>query len=167
MADIVTVKINGLDELQKKLQEELPKDAKLAMRIALNAGAGDIKRAMQDEAPVEAEGQDAGFLRDHVKVKVKMRRNDLAGYALIGPTTEAYPGREGHQGTVRFKTLTGKRVSFMGKAGQVTASNVARWLELGTRYITPRAWMTKAWERTKQQALNHFIEKLKSALKLS
>jgi hypothetical protein len=40
MSEIVSVKIKGLDELQKKSQEQLPKDAKLALRIALNAGDG-------------------------------------------------------------------------------------------------------------------------------
>ena len=73
MQEIVTVNITGLDEIQKKLEEELPKDARLALRIGLSAGAGDIKNAMVDAAPVEADGENAGFLRDHLKVKTIIR----------------------------------------------------------------------------------------------
>jgi HK97 gp10 family phage protein len=167
MSNEVTVKISGLDELQRKLQEELPKDAKLALRIALNAGGGDIKKAAQAEAPVEADGPDSGFLKDHIKVKVKLRRDELAGSALIGPTNELYPSRVGKQGQVSFKTATGKKISFMSKhAGGVTAAMVGRFLEFGTRHITPRAWLTRAWGASKQQALDHVIAKLKEGLKL-
>ncbi len=160
MSEIVTTKFTGWDELRKKLQEELPKDAKLALRIALSAGAGDIKRAAQEFAPVEDEGPQAGFLRDNVKVKVKLSRNDLAGSAFIGPTTAKYPGDDKgtHKVTIRGKSFTGSSTP--------TAANVGRWLEFGTVNIAARGWLTKAWERTKAQALDHIIDKLKEKLKL-
>lgn len=168
MAEIVTFKMHGWDELQKKLQEELPKDARLALRMALNAGAGDIKRAAEDAAPQEAEGSDAGFLKKHIKTKTTLRRNDLAGSAKIGPTNDLYPGREGKQGKVHFTTAGGKKVTFQSNhAGGVTAAQVGRYLEFGTKHITARGWLSKAWERTKNVALAHVIAKLKAGLKLS
>jgi HK97 gp10 family phage protein len=168
MAGIVTVNIKGLAELQKKLEQELPKDARLALRVALNAGAGDFKNAMVAAAPVESEGENSGFLRDHIKTKVTLRRNDLAGTALVGPTTDAYPGREGKQGHVEFRTVTGKKISFDSKhAGAVTASRVARFLEFGTSKMSQHAFMTPAFESSKESALSHIIAKIKEALKIS
>jgi len=169
MSDIVTVKIKGLDELQKTLQVQLPKDAKLALRIALSAGAGDVKRAMEDDAPVESDGgADSGFLKKNIRTKVTLRRNDLAGTAKIGPTNAVYPGRGGKRGSVSFKTKTGRVINFISNhAGAVTAAAVGRFLEFGTRKMAAHPWMTKAWEASKEKAFNHIIAKLKETLKLS
>jgi HK97 gp10 family phage protein len=167
MPGTVSVKISGLSELQKKLQEELPKDAKLALRIALNAGGSDVKKAMAAIAPVEDGGENSGFLRDHINIKVKMSRGDLAGSAFVGPSTAVYPGKEGKEGQVNFKTAGGKRVSFFSKtAGKVTAARVARFLEFGTRHAGKHPFMTQAWESSKEAALRHIVEKLKSILQL-
>jgi HK97 gp10 family phage protein len=168
MADVVTFEIKGLDEIQKKLQEELPKNARLALRIGLSAGAGDIKNAMVDGAPVEADSENSGFLRDNIKTQIKLRRNDLAGTALVGPTTAVYPGREGAEGRVSFKTAGGKQVTFDSKhAGQVTASRVARFLEFGTSKMSAKPFMTAAFESAKESALAHMIAKMREILKLS
>jgi HK97 gp10 family phage protein len=141
MSNTVTFEIKGLDELQKKLQQEMPDKARKAIRDALRVGGGDILRAAKDAAPVDADGKDAGFLRDNIGVKTKIFKGELAGYALIGPTDATYPGRG------------------------ITAGLVGRWLEFGTKHIAPRAWLTKAYERTKQQALDHIIEKFREILK--
>ena len=168
MSEPFSFEIKGLDALQKKLQEELPKDAKKALRIALSAGAGDVKRAIQDEAPVEEGGENSGFLKDHNKTKIVLRRNELAGTAFVGPTNDVYRGREGKEGQVTVRTRTGKLVTFMSKhAGQTTAAMVGRFLEFGTRKMSKHAWMTPAWESSKQKALDHIVAKLKETLKLS
>ncbi len=159
----VTVKISGLDELQKVLQEKLPADAKKAVRIALSAGGGDVKRAMVANAPVEEGGEHAGFLRDNIRVKTKLFRNDLAGYALVGPTTAVYPDRAGKPGQVTIKGKT----FFSKHAGQVTAARVARFLEFGTSKMSKHPFLTQAFEGSKQTALDHIISKLKEVLKLS
>ena len=167
MADIVSFEIKGLKEIQQALEERLPKEARLAMRIALSAGGGTVKNAMQDEAPVEVEGQDSGFLRDNIKVKTIIRGSGLTGTAIVGATQAAYPGREGSRGRVTLKTATGKVVSFISnKAGQVTAAMVARWLEFGTSKMSAHPFLTQAWEGSKQAALERMIAKLKEGLKL-
>lgn|ERR1700687_2596459 len=168
MSEIVSVKIKGLDELQKKSQEQLPKDAKLALRIALNAGAGDVKRAMEEDAPVEQGGADSGFLRKNIKTKVTLRRNDLAGTARIGPTKAVYPGGGGKRGNVTFKTRTGRVINFISNhAGATKAAMVARFLEFGTRKMAAHPWMTKAWEASKEKAFQQIVAKLKENLKLN
>ncbi len=168
MANVVEFEIKGLAELQKKLEEELPKDARRAMRIALSAGGGTVRDAMKEDAPVEADGENSGFLRDHLKVKTIVRNGGLTGIAIVGATTDPYPGREGTQGRVSFKTRTGKLVSFVSSvAGQVTASKVAQWLELGTSRMSAHPFITRAWESSRQAALDRMIAKLRETLKLS
>lgn len=167
MADIVSVNITGLKELQEALEKELPKDARLAMRIALSAGGGTVKDAMQSGAPVEVAGQNSGFLREHIKVKTIIKNGGLTGKALVGPTRDPYPKREGKLGTVTLRTGSGKIVQFMSKkAGQVTAAMVAKWLEFGTTKMAKHPFLTKAYESSKQDALDRIIRKLKDGLHL-
>jgi HK97 gp10 family phage protein len=168
MADeIVSFEIKGLKEIQQALEERLPKEARLAMRIALSAGGGTVRDAMVDAAPVEVDGQDSGFLRDHLKIKTIIRNGGLTGKALIGATNDAYPGREGSRGRVTLKTATGKVVSFISNtAGKVTAARVAKWLEFGTSKMSSHPFMTRAWEASRQAALDRMIAKLKETLHL-
>src|SRR5258707_1372596 len=116
MREIVSCNIKGLDELQKKLEEQLPKDARLALRIALAAGGGDVKRAMQDTAPEEAEGDSSGFLKKHINVKTRITNKGLVGKAYIGPAADAYyPERKGKEGSVTFRTRLGRKITFLSK----------------------------------------------------
>ena len=105
MPDIVWSQMKGLDELQKKLEEMATKDARLAVRIALNAGASEVKKAAQEEAPVEAEGENSGFLKDHINIKVRMK-GPIAGTAFIGPSTAAYPNEA--KSRIKFRSLIGQ-----------------------------------------------------------
>lgn len=166
--EVVEFRMIGLKEIQEALEEKLPKDARLAMRIALSAGGGTVRDAMVDNCPVETnDAANSGFLRDHLKVKTVIKNGGLSGYAIIGATTDAYPGREGSSGRVSFKTALGRSVSFVSKvAGQVTAAMVAKWLELGTTRMSKHPFLTQAWEGSKQQALDRMIAKLKETLKL-
>jgi len=157
----VTVKFSGWDQLQRKLQDELPKDAKKAVRVALSAGGGDVKRAMEATAPVEEGSEHAGFLQEHINVKTRIRPDELAGSAFIGPSAKAvYPDREGKPGMVK---VAGKTF-FSKKAGEVTAARVARFLEFGTSRAGKHPFMTQAWDKSKQAALDHIIAKLKQVL---
>jgi HK97 gp10 family phage protein len=162
MPDIVSVNIKGLDELQKALEAK-GKEARLAVRVALNAGGGDVKRAMAEEAPVEEGGENSGFLRDNVNVKVRMH-GQTAGTAFIGPSTKEYPNRSQKPHTVSFITRTGRKASFT--AWKVTAAMVGRFLEFGTRRMPAHPWITRAWERSKGTALDHVVAKLKESMKL-
>lgn len=163
MSDIINFKIEGLAELQHMLEEKLPNEARLAVKIALSAGGGDLKNAAVDGCPVETGGgEDAGFLRDHLKVKTVVRRDGLSGVAIVGATNEVYPGRKGSLGHVSFKTVTGRVVNFLSKhAGQITAARVARFLEFGTSRMAKHPFLTMAFERSREAAKNHVIEKLR------
>lgn len=163
--NVVECKIEGLDQIQHALEEALPKDARLAMKIALSAGGGTVKDELVATAPVEHGSPDAGFLREHIKVKTIIKNGGLSGKAIIGATTDPYPTRKGSQGKVSFKTLTGKMVSFMSDhKGQVTAARVLKWLEFGTSKMAKHPFATQAWEKTKNTARDRIIAKLREGL---
>lgn len=165
--EIITCKIIGLDKIQEVLEQEQPKKARLAMRIALSTGGGTVRDKMADMAPVEQGGTSSGFLRDHLKVKTIIKQGGLVGKALVGATNDPYPGREGKAGKVTFKTRHGGLISFMSKkAGQVTAAMVMRWLEYGTSKMAKHPFATQAWDASKQDAMDRIIAKLKEGLGL-
>jgi HK97 gp10 family phage protein len=164
MPDLVSFEIKGLSELQKKLEEMATKDTRLAVRIALNAGASEVKKAAQEEAPVEAEGENSGFLKDHINIKVRMQ-GPIVGTAFIGPSTAAYPNRSQKPHQVSFINRAGKRISFT--ATKITAATVGRFLEYGTSKMAAHPWLTRAWNKSKEAALAHIIAKLREQLKLS
>ena len=84
MAD-VTVRISGLDELERKLKE-LPKQfAKKAVRKALKAGAEPIVTEMETLAPKRT-----GFLSQHIGTKIKLTPKETAGTIRIGPSSNAF-----------------------------------------------------------------------------
>lgn len=162
MSEIFEFKMVGLDELQKTLEEVAPNEARLAIKIALSAGGGDVKDQMVADCPIEQDGENSGFLRDNLKVKTTIHRDGLSGVAIVGATQAVYPGREGKLGTVSFKTVTGRVVKFVSKtAGQVTASRVARFLEFGTSRMAKHPFITSAWESSRERAKQHVVDKLR------
>lgn len=163
MSNPVWCEIKGLDQLQKALEEK-GKEARLAVRIALNAGASDVKNAAQEEAPVEEGGENSGFLKKNINIKVRMSAPTI-GTAFIGPSTAAYPNRGQKPHQVSFISRAGKKITFM--ATKVTAAMVGRFLEYGTSKMGAHPWLTKAWEKSREAARNHIIAKLKEQLKLT
>lgn len=148
MANEVTVKITGLEELQKKLLDQLPNKAKSAMRSALRDGAKVIQEAIVQEAP-----KDSGFLSEHIDVRTRVKGSGLTGSAFVGPNSkEVYPQNE--------KSLPGK------KSRPKPASVVARFLEFGTATHSANAFMTRAFESTKQNAIDAVLDRLKKVLGL-
>jgi HK97 gp10 family phage protein len=138
--DGITVEIKGLDQLQKALEELPQKVAKRGVRQALRAGAEPIKDEMVALAP-----KDSGFMSEHLDVKTRLMRNELAGTAYIGPNgKQVYPRNP--------------------KWPARTAALVAKWLEFGTRLMAKKPFMTQAFETKKQTALDAIIAKLKSAV---
>ncbi len=138
--DIVTVKIQGADQLQRKLEELRLNVAKKFVRQALKAGSQPIQELMVQLAP-----RDTGFLAEHFGTKISARGQEISGQAFIGPQGKVlYPNRP------------------KGKSRSV--ATIARFLEFGTSRMAPRAFMTQAFENGKYTALNRIIETLKRIL---
>jgi HK97 gp10 family phage protein len=138
--DDFTVEIKGLDQLQAALEELPEKVAKRGLRQSLRAGGSVIKDGMISGAP-----QESGFLSEHIDVKTRLRADELAGSAFIGPNGKmVYPRKPGWPPR--------------------TAALVARWLEFGTSRIAKKPFMTQAFETRKQDALDAIVSKLRDAL---
>jgi len=156
MSDDVTVNIRGLEDLQRKLEEIGHNVAKRGVRQALRAGAVPVREAMAAAAP-----KDSGFLSEHIDIKTRMDKDELAGAAFIGPNSKAvYPRGEVARELAR---KLGNR--FARGTKQYFAWVVARFLEFGTRKMAKKPFMTQGWETSKQSALDAIIQKLKDNLK--
>jgi HK97 gp10 family phage protein len=143
MADEVTVKISGLDELQKALEALPLKVAKKDLRAVLRAGANVFKKEMVNTAPVES-----GFLEEHIDVRTRLRSDELAGTAFVGPNNKAvYPGR-------------------LSRWHARTARLVAGWLEFGTERMSKKPWLTQSFETQKEKVVEVVEQKLKEKLGL-
>ena len=93
----VTVKIEGLEELRRALQEAGPKLAKRAMRKALRKGAEVFVEAAKSRAPVLKEGtpqRRPGELRDSIDASIKLSTKEEKGVAHIGPKSEKGKGSQ-------------------------------------------------------------------------
>ena len=145
---MIEVKISGLDQLQKALQQEQPKKAKSILRSALTAAGKIVRDAMVRNAP-----KDSGLLSENIGVKTSVRGNEISGAAFIGPRGRAfYPAREkslGKKGRSRMPVVT-----------------IARFLEFGTSEMTARPFMTQSFEQEKSHALEKIIAIIREKLGL-
>lgn len=154
MSDAVTVKISGLDELQKRLEELGPEVSRPILTTVLrDAGA------VVEEAIVAAAPKDTGFLSEHFRTRVRVQKEDVQGAAFIGPAPHAdYPNRDGGF----RKKLSG---ALERQVGRIGVSSVARYLEFGTRKMAANPFMSRAWETVKDRALDKIVDGIRDALR--
>ena len=161
MSDLVTFKITGLAELQKKL-EDMPKTvAKKVLRDDLRAAGEYLKQEMVMQAPYRT-----GFLDSHFDTRVRVEHGELAAKAFVGPEGRMYyphegVTKEGRQFEEWQRTSTGRHGV---KGGLVPVVSVARFLEFGTSRMAARPFMTSAFESSKEALLTKIIEGIRSAL---
>ena len=144
-----TWRIEGLADLQRQLEDELPKVAKRVVRDAVNEGAEMMLDSMHREAPRNTKGDLAappGFLGDHLDKDVRVSRNDLAATARVGAKANAhYPSRRG------------------GK-GRVSVASVARFLEFGTSKMSANPFMTRSFDSIIKRLADLVAEKIQEGL---
>lgn len=152
MSDAVTVNIKGLDELQKTL-EEMPRDvSRKILRNDLKDSGEYMRQEMSANAPYAS-----GFLSEHFDSKVKIKSDELAGSAFVGPMGKMYyPGGDKEKGVA-----TGK---FAHKGGLVPVASVARFLEFGTSKMSPHPFMRNTFEQNKDGVMIKIIEGIKTAI---
>lgn len=143
MADEITVTVSGLSELQTALEALPLKVAKQDLRAVLRAGANVFKKDMVATAPEES-----GFLESHIDIRTRLRGDELAGTAFVGPNNRAvYPNR---------------KPSWHAR----TARLVAGWLEFGTERAAKKPWLTQSFETQKEKVVEVVEQKLKDKLGL-
>ena len=143
--EFVTFEVKGLDDFQRKLEVLPQKVAQKGLRRAVRAGATVLKNAMA--ALVDKE---TGFESEHIDIRTRLTRGELAITAFIGPNNKIIrPERVG-------------KVSRKGKAWrQWTARMVAKFLEFGTSRHSKKPFMTQAAESYKDAAVEAVTESLK------
>lgn len=130
------ITVEGLDELARKMDALPPKLAARCARPALNAGAQVFENALLQTVPV-----DTGELADAIASKIHVAGNLEDMSAIVGPR---YMG--GHKFT---STDPGVR---------------AKFLEFGTRKMSPRFWMRRAYDIGKDAAFNATVRVLQTML---
>ncbi|MFQ5626654.1 MAG: HK97-gp10 family putative phage morphogenesis protein, partial [Methyloligellaceae bacterium] len=80
----IDISILGDKELQRMLNDKLPKDAKKAMRKGLRAGARPVLKQAKDTAPKRT-----GALRRGIKLRALKRSRKSIGVTVSLPTRES------------------------------------------------------------------------------
>lgn len=160
MPEDFTWKIEGLDKLQKQLEElASPSTARKILRQGLRAGAKIALGAIVNNAP-----ERTGFLRANFDIRIKLVKGDIAGFALIGPKGRMYyPGRgvaiRDERG--RLRVATGKHAA---KGGLVPVASVVRFLEFGTIHEGKHPFMTQAFDQQADAMVSAVRDALESVL---
>lgn len=147
MPDFVTVKITGLSEIQKKLEQMPEKVAKRAIRSALKRAAGIVRQKIVDMAP-----RKTGFLSGHFDIKIRQFRGFLAAVAHIGPNSKIY---------YPPNPRAGKRG---GKRKSMPVIAVAQFHEFGTSRMPAHPFMRPAFTATREQMIEAISEELRKAV---
>lgn len=146
------MKISGLEELQKVLEEFPRAVARNGIRKALRAGGLITQEAMVVEAP-----KDTGFLEEHFGQRIKLLKGgDVGGICYIGPEGKIdYPDRDGGY---REKT---RKNGETYNAGRISVASVARYFQFGTVKMGMNPFMTRAWESKREVVLDKIIDTLR------
>ncbi len=150
---IVTCKIDGA-ALQRELERMAHPDAIKVLRAALGAGAAPVLKEMQREAT-----KDTGFLAEHFNIKFSMKGKDVQCAVFIGPQGKMdYPLKGG-----RFKD----KINSSGrhyKSGRISVTAVARFFEFGTEKLGADPFISRSFNRQKENALFEIIRTLRTLL---
>lgn len=151
---IVQVKIIGLGDLERVLDSELPqKLSTKIMRGGLQKAGEIVRLAMVGLAP-----RDTGFLSEHFDVKTRIASKEVQGSAFIGPQGKMdYPKSGGYK---ERKNAKGKVIQ---RIGRIAVTSVARFFEFGTSKMPATGFMTKAFEQSKDQALEVLNDTVRAA----
>jgi len=137
MANTVTMKIEGLRELQAKLQQMAPNVARNGLRAATSAGAALIRDEAKARAPV-----DTGEMKRDIQMK---RDRESATYRAV----------------YSVYVRAGKKSRLSGKARGVDKDSYYwRFVEFGTCKMAARPFMRPAFEAQKEAAVEAIRDKL-------
>lgn len=162
MANPVTCKITGLDELQSKLESLSENVALKGIRNALKEGGKVIQKQLENRSPDRS-----GFLRKHFNVKMSMKgKGDLAGAAYIGPDNAVYPKEMGKQMLSDLLHLKAKEQRAVLKAhkGRISVLSVCRFLEFGTSKMSKKPFMVAAFKSVGSKVMDVVVKSLQSAV---
>lgn len=151
----VTVRVDGLKELQKAMQSLGRKTSNRIAVKAMRKGGAIVRDKARALAPVLKESvphRRAGILRKSIQSRTKVGKNGR---------TDAY---------VWVKGISTKQVlKFKKKSGKSSAYNPRdpfywRYLEFGTSKMPARPFMRPAFQQSKEQAAQAIIDTLQQEI---
>jgi HK97 gp10 family phage protein len=132
MADGVTLRVDGLSDLQEKLRQLGPRLSRNGLRSAVNAGAQVIRREVKARAP-----SDTGTMQRAIYVKqIREKSSDVQQTFFVG-------------------VRSGKRFQKKGLDAYYW-----RYVEFGTRKMAARPFIRPAFEAKKSAAVEAIKAKL-------
>jgi HK97 gp10 family phage protein len=165
----VTIKIEGLKELDQRLKTLPDRLMRRTLRKVLSDAGNKIRKAIVDRASRSLPGRKdrpSGFLKSHFAVKVRLNgqnRVDPGGEVFVGPEGRMYyPDIGSFHANKRGRMVpdsvsTGKNPK---KGGVLPVASVARFLEFGTSRAPAHPFMGPAFRSVAQSVL----EQIKTAL---
>jgi HK97 gp10 family phage protein len=159
VANELKFKITGLDELIKKMKEEMPEKARQGSIDGMKAGNKVVLGRMQDMAPESDDPHDSpGTLRkamsSRVSTKAGANKDEVKGY--VGPLGRVtYP-----------RKLTGWLKNGRALHGFRRVITIARFLEFGTSTRPAKPFMRPAFLSSVDQAYEAIKDKIKKKLGL-
>jgi HK97 gp10 family phage protein len=146
MAKVVTFKIEGLDELERKLYDLPTKVARRTMREAMQPALEIWEREIAARAP-----KLTGWLAGHTWTKIKTSARQESALGEVGFSYKQDPSRLG----------TKKR----GTAKQVPGAALEDfWVEFGSIHNVAQPFMRPAFESRKAEVLDKFTSLLREIL---
>lgn len=146
MADGITVKLEGVDELKKALENASKQIRTKAVRAALRKAGQVISRQAKQSAPV-------------LQVPTKTRKTGTVKKAIVVRGSK-YARQNGDEGVfVSVRPLRGARQKKLGKAGAKNTNDPYYWrfLEFGTRKMQARPFLRKAADEKGREAIDAFM----------
>lgn len=143
MPEMASIHITGLKDLEKKMIELGPKIAKKALKVALVAGAREVRKEALTLAP-----EDTGRLKKAMYIKKMNKPNPFAERVLFGV-------RHG-------KKLQKVKQKMFGKRGL----DAYYWTfqEFGTKFVKGLHFVEEAFKRSRERAAMKFKEALATSI---
>jgi len=151
---MITMKIEGLEEVNRMLGALPDKIATKVMRKAVYAGAALLRQGQRQVAPIRTTGgpmktksgtRSPGFLKKNIKMRFKRRQDRTVKIYQVGPIGEAFYGR-----FVELGHAAGKRKKY-GRG--VTPST-------GLRMVPAHPFLMPTFDNLTQQIIEKTKDKL-------
>ena len=174
MADGVTTKINGLAQLAKTLEQDLPESmSKGVIREALHAGGAVIATEAEASAP-----RRSGELAEDIVVAVRVgtSRYGLNGVAFVGPAFDRSNLRTRKRGKYAGQQDPSTSPGVYGKfvetghappgmaAEKRKAKRKGIEIEFGGHDTPPQPWLGPAFNSSQSEALDAIVSTLRDGI---
>lgn len=146
MADGITVKLEGIDELKRVMESASKTIRTKAVRSALRKAGQVISKTAKQAAPV-------------LSVPTKTRKTGTVKRAIVVRNSK-FARKTGDEGVfIGVRPLRGSRQKKLGKAGANNPNDPFYWrfLEFGTKKMSARPFLSPAAGNKGQEAISVFM----------